>query len=455
MNLKRNGIFAAVEVLVYGVGLFFIYRNVVQVLGVSMLGVWSLVLATTAFGRVADVGIAGGLARFVARSLGEGDPEKALLYMRTGLISISILMGGVALLFWYPLSRALAIALEGEELDLAQSILPWAILSFWLLNVKAVLDACLLGAHRADLCAISNIVGMVFQVVASLSLLQPFGLYGLAWAQAGQFLLAIGLSIMFLLTVARIDVGTASVRSWFSRAQFKEMLSFGVKLQIGTVANLLFEPAVKIVLGTVAGTALLGVFEMAYRMAYQVRNVAIRALQTTIPAFAELETRDPEAFIALFSKVCRTAAISAAVLMPTLAILSPFVSWLWLGEINHLFVYISALMSFMWAIAILSAPAYFMGIACGRVKPNVLGQVIAGILTPSFVYVLGTFGTPMVAIIGVVIGRIPGDLLPAIFTRPRASWRHSVLLNRACILSLGFNLAICVLVLLMFQNFRW
>ena len=62
MNLRRNSAFAVAEVVVYGLGLFFIYRNVVQVLGISMLGVWSLVLATTAFGRAADVGITGGIA---------------------------------------------------------------------------------------------------------------------------------------------------------------------------------------------------------------------------------------------------------------------------------------------------------------------------------------------------------------------------------------------------------
>ena len=58
MTLRRNAAFSVVEVAVSGLGLFFIYRNVVSELGVAMLGVWSLVLATTAFGRMADVGLA-------------------------------------------------------------------------------------------------------------------------------------------------------------------------------------------------------------------------------------------------------------------------------------------------------------------------------------------------------------------------------------------------------------
>ncbi len=68
----------------------------------------------------------------------------------------------------------------------------------------------------------------------------------------------------------------------------KEMLGFGVKLQLGSVANLVFEPVVKASIAATAGTHVLGIFEIAYRMAYQVRNVATMALQTTIAAFATL-----------------------------------------------------------------------------------------------------------------------------------------------------------------------
>lgn len=51
MTVRRNAAFSVVEVAVGGLGLFFIYKNVVSELGVAMLGVWSLVLATTAWLR--------------------------------------------------------------------------------------------------------------------------------------------------------------------------------------------------------------------------------------------------------------------------------------------------------------------------------------------------------------------------------------------------------------------
>lgn len=442
-NLKRNSAFAGLEVIINGLALFFIYRNVVQELGVSMLGVWSLVLATTAFGRAADVGIASGLARFVARSLGEEAPAQAILYMRTGFVAIAIFMGVVALILWYPLWRALAIPLDGEELVLARQLLPWAILSFWLLNLKSITDACLLGVHRADLRAISNAVGMIMQLAASLALVKGFGLFGLAWAQAGQFLLVFLMSLGFLMTFARIPRPKDSLLGWFSKEKFKEMLSFGIKLQIGTIANLMFEPVVKIVLGAVAGTALLGIFEMAYRMAYQVRNVAILAIQTTVPAFTELSAGKSDEILTLFSKVCRTAALAGSGLMCAVALGSPVISWLWLGDVNYTFIYISALMAIMWGFAILSAPAYFLGVATGKVMPNVMGQVIPGLLAPVMVYVLGTAIGPTAAVLGVVLCRIPGDFLPAVFNRPQGRWSHAVITNPYAFASIFFILLIC------------
>lgn len=451
-NLKRNSLLAALEMIVNGLALFFIYRNVVQVLGVSMLGVWSLVLATTAFGRAADVGISAGLARFVARALGEDSPKDAILYMRTGFIAIALFMGFVALALWYPLWLSLGIALEGEELELARALLPWAILSFWLLNLKSVLDASLLGIHRADLRSVSSISGMAFQLAASLALVGSFGLYGLAWAQAGQFLLAFLMALVFLsmnIKMAQASQGEGSV--WFSWSKLKEMAGFGIKLQIGTIANLLFEPAVKVVLGAVAGTAVLGIFEMAYRMAYQVRNVAIVAIQTTVPAFADLQARGSDELLKLFSKTCRNASIAAAVLMPALALGSPLVSWLWLGEVNQLFIYISALMSIMWGFAIVCAPAFFLGVATGRIAPNIIGQILPGLLAPTLVYILGTSIGAVVAICGVLIGKVPGVLLPAIFTRPNNSLHHGVLFERSSLASIAFILLICGGVLLYAQ----
>jgi len=413
--LRRNAIFSVAEVLLSGLGLFFIYKNVVSTLGVSLLGVWSLVLATTAFGRLADVGISAGLARFVARELAKGEAGAPQGYIETGMLAVAAIMGVLALVAYWPIYFALGIALHGQQLDLAREIVPYALLTFWMLNINAVTASALLGLHRADLRSISNICGMVVQVGASLALVRGFQLKGLAWAQTAQYVVAIALSWAFVL---RAVPGASLVPRRLQANLFRELLGFGAKLQIGTIANLLFEPTTKIILGHIAGTSTLGLYELAYRMVYQVRGIAITALQNLVPAFANLREKDPAALGALFRKTCRVAALVSAPIMGAVVVGAPVVSLIWIGAYNAEFVRLAALLSLCWSINILAAPAYFLGMGTGEVNVNVSGQVLTGILSPVAAYLLGSHFGAYAAVGGVVAGKAIGDMLPAYFNRP-------------------------------------
>lgn len=406
MNLKRNSLFSAAEVVVGGLGLFIIYRSVVAELGIAMLGVWSIVLATTAFGRIADVGIAAGLSRFIATARGRKEHDRVRLCFWTALSAIAALMAAVALIGWWPLSAALGLALDGAELVAARQLLPWALLTFWLLNINAGLAASLLGIQRSDLRAIASIGGMVIQVVASYVLVKSHGLLGLAWAQAAQYVF----SIAVLATFTRASRAFSGPFA-FSICVLKELLGFGAKLQVGTIANLLFEPLSKLVLGAVAGPASVGLFEMAYRMVYQVRNVAIMALQNLVPAFAELSQRDPSSSIDLFEKSNRLAALAGASLMIAVIAGAPLVSILWLQSYSSEFVLLASLISVCWLINIICAPSYFWGIANGMINANIGGQLLTGILSPALAYLLGSQFGPTAAVIGILSGKVIGDVL--------------------------------------------
>lgn len=445
MNLRRNGLFSAAEVVVNGICLFFIYRNVVEVLGVSMLGVWSLVLATSAFGRAADLGISGSISRYVARSLGEKRPDRALIYMRTGVLFIAVTMGVVALILYWPLWGWLSLALKGSDLDAARSVLPWAILSFWLLIVKTAIDSCLVGVLRADLRSIAGITGVIIQLVLSYLLVGPYGLFGLAWAQLVQFAFALTLEFLFLLTIARVRAATSV--SWFSFGSMKEMLGFGVKLQLGSVANLVFEPVVKASIAATAGTHVLGIFEIAYRMAYQVRNVATMALQPTIAAFASLTAGQAEESRDLFKKVGRTAGLATAVLMSGVAAGSPLISWLYLGHVDPLLVFTSGVMGIMWGATIIAAPAYYYGIASGRVMPYVISEFTAVILSTVAVLLSGMGGVVALTVASAAIGKVVGGLILGLFTRPTSRLTSSVLLMRSTWVSSAILLAVCATVI--------
>lgn len=444
MNLRRNGIFSGVEVIVSGLGLFLIYRNVAEVLGVSMLGVWGLVLSATAFGRAADLGIAGGLSRFVARSLAEGSRPVAIAYIRTGVVFASVAMGGVVLALWWPLWLGLDLALTGPDLAAAREVLPWAILSVWLLMVKSTLDSALIGVGRADLRSVAGIAGMIFQVVVSLVLISPFGLNGLAWAQAGQFALAIVLEIVFLVVTTAGIQGAKAGRTWFSTSLFKEMFGFGLALQAGTLGTLLFDPVVKTVIGATAGTYVLGVFEIAYRSTYQVKNVVTMALQPTIPVLAELVVRNGSELAQFFKRVLKTASILTTVSMVATAISSPLISWLFLGEINPSFVITTAVLCVTWATTTLASPSYYLGLAAGRVWPYVVGEFLAVAVSAALVFLLSHSWSPWLALLGVLAGKATGSTFPAYFNRPSRKRSSAAIFDARVLGSLALVSTVCL-----------
>ncbi|GAB2738704.1 oligosaccharide flippase family protein [Sinomonas soli] len=449
MSLRRNGLFSAAEVIVNALSLFLIYRNVVQVLGVSMLGVWALVLASSAFGRAADLGISGSLSRYVASALAEKRPDRALGYMRTGITFMVFTMGAVSLALSLPLWYWLSLALNGAELEAARAVLPWAILNFWFLVTKTAIDSCLVGVHRADLRSVAGIAGTVLQLVLSLLLVHNYRLFGLAWAQTAQFVVALALEVVFLVTIARVR--SPLTVPWFSWPTLKEMLGFGVKLQFGSMANLMFEPAVKTVIAAMAGTQVLGIFEMAYRMVYQVRNVATMALQPTIAAFASLTGKDGAQSLVLFRNVSKTAALAAATLMAGVVLGSPLISWLYLQRVDPLFVYTSGVMALVWGSTVLAVPAYYYGIASGRVWPYVIGECVAVVASCVAVFLLGLTGLAVAVVAGAGIGKLLGSLILGVQTRPmkelsssiimyRSTWTSSAVLAVACGAAIAFSL---------------
>jgi len=424
LTLKRNSIFSAVEVIVNGLGLFFIYRGVVQHLGLSDLGVWSIVLATTAFGRAADVGIAAGLARFIATSNSRSRHDVSSTYFSTALISIFILMGVVALLGWMPLSYALQLTLDGASLSKANDLLPWALLTFWLLNLNAVVAAALLGIQRSDLRATASIAGMALQVFASHALVSTHGLEGLAWAQAAQYVLSLSLGFAAIRWASSIRVSAA-----INRPALKELIGFGAKLQAGTIANLVFEPTCKLILGAVSGPAAVGLFEMAYRMVYQVRGIAVMSAQNLVPAFASAIQDGPSELAKVFGRGTRACAVASTILMCGLMVGSPLASKLWLGHVAPLFCQLTAILCVCWAINIISAPSYFLGIARGTVNANISGQILTALLAPALAYSLGLQGGIVLATVGIAAGKIAGDILPLMLNRPNGTTTQAAALN--------------------------
>src|SRR5439155_11317626 len=127
----------------------------------------------------------------------------------------------------------------------AAALLPYALLSFWIVNLTSVLQGGLDGALRVDLRNLIMIGSSLLQVVLGVLFVHWKGIMGLAYAQVSQAL------IVFLTTwtvLRRWLPGLSLAPQNWDYEVFQELIGFGWKLQLTSITAMLFEPVTKALL---------------------------------------------------------------------------------------------------------------------------------------------------------------------------------------------------------------
>jgi O-antigen/teichoic acid export membrane protein len=394
LNLRRNVVWNVIEVASTSVVLFLLYRLIAMRLGIDSVGVWSLVLATTSLARFADAGLAAGLSRFVATSLQEGKTRQASQFVETALLANGILFTVLGLAIYYPLYWALPQVMDAKYVAQARGLLPFAVASLVMINLGSVITSAMIGISRSDLKSKLTLITSVLQLVVSLAMIGRLGLNAVAIAQILQngLLVVIGW-VLF----ARHSSGRLVPRA-INYQRLRELLGFGVRLQLLSVTSLLYEPLIKFVMSATAGVAALGLFEMAWRAILQLRQILVVPTQNLVPMFAVAE--GAEAMEKIHERA--TAMISAASVLGlgAFAVFSPIVSYLWLGAINWEFVTYVVILVPGWILNTGSTSGFLLGVGKGVLRWNLIASVTTSILALVFTTVLARY----LGGVGVAIG---------------------------------------------------
>jgi O-antigen/teichoic acid export membrane protein len=406
-GLVRNAVFAIAETGITGLAVFLIYYYAAAQLGVKAIGAWSLAFALTSVSRVADIGFGNALLRFIPAALARDRKDEAVGLVETSIATIAALYLAVLLIAAPLIALALRAAVESAEQPLVFGILPYVLLSFWLSNVGGVLLCALAGVHRYDQRSVVSIIGSLVQLVATIVLVSPFGLLGLVWAQVIQNVVVTWLG-WFLLR-RHLPIGLMPVR--FSHAHFRQMLDFGLKLQLSSIANLLFEPITKMILSSYAGLLVVGYYEMASRMVVQVRSLLVNAVQVSTPTLAGLHEQDKTVAFDVYFSTLQTTWFFAFPLMAAFAALIPAISEIWLGYRSVEFVTFALILAAAWTINLLCAPSLFMGWASGYMRGNVWGFAIVAIANLPLGIVFGAAWGGVGVVLASALALVAGSVL--------------------------------------------
>lgn len=400
INIRRlvsNTSVSVVQTIVSGLVLFILYRYLIEHLGAEQLGLWSVVLASTSVARLSDMGLTGSVVKFVARYRALNDDVNASEVVQTATLSIAVVMAILCIAVYPLLDKALAFAIPDASMSQAISILPWAVFSLWLSSVGGVFQSGLDGCQRMDIRNIIMIVGNVSFLAAALWLVPNFGLVGLAVGQAVQGLMLMLASWLVLrrqlTSLPRLPI------SW-SKEKFKEMIGYAVNFQISSIAILLFDPAIKLLMSRYGGLSSAAYYEMASQLIIKSRALLISATQALAPAVAELYETAPEKVRDVYLKAYRIVFFLTIPFFAAIFISLPLASELWLGYVENKFTIFGAILALGWGLNTLIGPAYFTNLGTGGLKWNTIGHVSMAFVNVSLGLLLG----PILGGLGVAIG---------------------------------------------------
>jgi O-antigen/teichoic acid export membrane protein len=444
-EVARNARYSVAEVAANGIVLFATLTLLLRWLGTEAVGLWSLVSAFAAVGRLADLGISTAVVRFVAVARAEGG-DRAPVVAETATVAVAVLYAVVLAAGAAPLAWAVGALVDGPDGAAGAALVPLACVSLWLAATSAAVLGAVVGAGRADRKSVVVVAGGVVQLAAVVVLVPRLGLEGAFLAQAAQ---GAATTAAGWLVLRRSVPGVGPLPARFSAAELRRMLGYALPLQVGTLAMLGFEPAVRALLAAFGDLHAVGLYEVASRLVQQARLLVIAANQILLPAFAHLaETSSGEARRLYASALDATALCAPPLLLAAAAAAWPLAD-IWVGPGSEAFPLYAAMLAAGWLASTLSAPAYFSALGTGRVSAAVAGHLSTSAGAAGFGALFGWWAGPAGVVAGAAAGLAAGAAVIVSLAHPRtgvrvrdAVSRRTALAAAACLPAAGASAAV-------------
>jgi O-antigen/teichoic acid export membrane protein len=416
--LVRNVTANILQMLLGAMLVFFLYRHISKELGIEALGLWSVMLATTSAFRLAEFGLGAGITRFVARYLALQAPEKAALVVETGILTLSFIVPLILLVTFPVFEIFLNYIFEEPYRSKAIEILPYVLVSVWLMIIAAVIQSGLDGCQRMVSRAVLVLTGQSLMTSLSFWFISDCQLIGLAMAQIvqGIFLVIVGWIILrqHLKEVSRIPF------RW-RLLIFLEMLRYSFNVQAASFLMLLFEPFTKALMVKFGGVSAAGYFEIANQLVTRVRSVIIAANQTLVPKVAQVVETAPSQLNLIYQANIRLLVVVALPIYCVLFVWGGVITGFVLEDAHEELTSFTQLCATAWFINTFAAPAYFLNMGTGAVFSNTRAHFVTGFLNALLALVLGSeYGALGVAYSYAIALTVGSFLLIATFQKANA-----------------------------------
>ena len=332
-RFSRNVAFAWGSYVVQAAAGFIMPRLISDALGQSSLGVWDLAWSLVAYLGFIELGLSGSVNRFVARYRAQG--KVAALTQSVSTVGLFLMVAAVTAALLTVVFGVWLLPLFSSQLgpDLLAGQLTVVFLGLEVAFslMFAVYLGVIVGCLRSDThYTVSTVVNTLTALGMVAALLAGGGLPTIAFV---HFFVAAGGGIARWRLARRIcpelvvDYSTASWRVW------REQARFTAKTTLPTVADVLVNQSVGVLVALYLGPTILAIFSRPRNLVRQLRTLTARFGYVLIPAASSLHARSANEELAITAR--QTSFHIALVTIPvaiTLAVLGDDVIRFWMGE---------------------------------------------------------------------------------------------------------------------------
>lgn len=430
-RLGSASIAAVVSTVASAIFLFAAFRLTVEASSSSVVGCWALIQGLLLVGRIADTGAGANVTRHVSHSLmSEKRTDLATLLLAIGLISflptVILSIGTSIPVYLYVDHRFGSVLGTHNILILVCSAVFFAILSSLGAFLLAFIEGMQLLIHRNVVSATSFVLGLVSVPIW----LNLFPILGIGFAYITQAGIQLVLSLLvFGAHAPRVHERDASQTV---RDVLGVLWSENARLSVIALVQLGFEPITKLLLSTVANLPEIASFELALRVATQIRVLFQAGLQPLLAFGARLGGAISSDAMASFEAAKRIMDRVPTYLASAQLAGMPIVGLVGLGHPSRTFELFSIILIFSNLINERGLLGFFAVLSGGNLRLLLRIQVEMAVVSVSLGAVGASVGKPIIVILayalafvwggtrcqgigarlGVALSPIASDLLP-------------------------------------------
>ncbi|MCL5035840.1 MAG: oligosaccharide flippase family protein [Chloroflexi bacterium] len=397
--LTRNALFNLARYGVSLVVMLLITPFILHKIGVSLYGVWALILVFSSAPLMLDLGVGAALNKFIPEFYAKGALDSLnrsvnvaiYLYGALGFLIVLILL---ALNPWI---ISTFMKPSPEQFGEIRLVFILSLVVFLFNFILAPYITIITGLQRFDLfgyLGIFETLGRALMIFIFLN--AGWGLIGLVIAYMGGTLITL-MTGRFI--IKRILPGfSLIIPSWeMLKGTGKDLITFGAKIFVTSVAVILQLQLDKLLLGYFLNTTAVSFYQLGNGLARQFRSIPDQILSPIFPAASEMDSRND--FTRIKELYFRSQKYNMLFLFPffTLGfIMAPALVRLWLGEGFELSALTCRFYLAAFLISLIFSPGFHILNGMGRpdigMKSSILLAIANIILSPILIWKIGFTG---------------------------------------------------------------